>query len=490
VIEGLLLPLLLSAAPQAAIPSRPEELRFDELRFEVPDPSRFRRELPNGVLLYIARDSTFPLVSLRIQLRQGSYLEPGDKVGLAGLTGTLLRTGGTEKRDPAAFDEEVEFLAAGISAFGGDARSGANLDCITPVLDSAMDLFFEMLRRPRFDGGRLAVEKETILEAMRQRNDDPESILAREWDWLLEGETFYRSRRMTKAHLDAIQREDLVEFHRKYWRPENMILSVSGDIEEDAFAAKLEKYLADWPGEGAPAEWPPPQPVHQARPGAYHAEKDIPQGTVVLGHAVPRWSDWKNPERAALQIMDHILGGSGFTSRITKRIRSDEGLAYDAGSSFAFDSLGPGSFTVSFQSKNDTVALATSIAFEEIERIRSEPASEEEIALAKASLIETFPRRFESAAQIAGTYAGDAFIGRSHDYWKTWREQVQAVTADDVLQAAKKYLKPEEIVFLVVGKWDEIEKGDADGRASMTDLFAGRVTHLPTRDPLTLKADP
>ncbi len=488
-IEGLLLPLLLSSA-QAPIPARPEDLRFDELRFEVPDAARFHRELSNGVALYVAPDSTFPLVRLSIQLRQGSYLEPANQVGLAGLTGSLLRTGGTERLDPARFDEEVEFLAAGISAFGGDSRSGASLDCITPVLDSAIELFFEMLRRPRFDEGRLAVEKETLLEAMRQRNDDPENILAREWDWLLEGETFYRARRMTKEHLDAIEREDLVLFHQKYWRPENMILSVSGDVDPEKFAATIESYLAGWPGEGAPAAWPPPQPDYQPRPGAYHVEKDIPQGTVVFGHAVPRWTDWRNPERAALQIMNHILGGSGFTSRITKRVRSDEGLAYDAGSSFELDALGPGSFTVSLQSKNDTVALATSIALEEIARIREEPASEDEIALAKASLIGTFPRRFESAAQIAGTYAGDAFIGRSHDYWKSWRGQVQAVTADDVLRAAKKYLKPEAIVFLVVGKWDEIAPGDEGGRARMKVLFGGEVTHLPMRDPLTLTVIP
>jgi predicted Zn-dependent peptidase len=484
---GLLTSLFL--APQA-IPARPEALEFDELRFEVPDAARYRRELPNGILVYVAPDSTFPLVSLRIQLRQGSYLEPEDKVGLAGLTGSLLRSGGTSRLDPGAFDEEVEFLAAGISAFGGDSRAGANLDCITPVLDQAMDLFFEMLRTPRFDEARLEVEKENVLEAMRQRNDEAGDILSREWDWLLEGETFYRSRRMTKDHLDAITREDLVSFHESYWRPENMIVTVSGDVEESKILAKLESYLVAWPGSAAPAPWPPPQPDHEPRPGAYHVEKDIPQGTVVLGHAVPRWTDWENPERAALQIMDHILGGAGFTSRITKRIRSDEGLAYDASSSFGFDALGPGSFTVSFQSKNDTVALATAIALEEIERIRTEPASEEEIAIAKASLIETFPRRWESAGQIAGIYAGDAFIGRSHDYWKNWRSQVQAVTADDVLRVARKYLKPEAIVFLVVGKWEEIAPGDSGGRAKMKDFFGGEVTHLPLRDPLTLKGIP
>ncbi|HEY7699390.1 MAG TPA: pitrilysin family protein [Vicinamibacteria bacterium] len=484
-----LVPWLVASSPQT-IPARPEELRFDELRFDVPDPARYRHELSNGVPVYVAPDSTFPLVHIGIQLRQGSYLEPENRVGLAGLTGSLLRTGGTSRLDPGAFDEEAEYLAAGISSFGGDSRAGASLDCISPVLDPAMDLFFEMLRRPRFDGTRLAVEKENLLEAMRQRNDDPADILAREWSWLLEGETFYRSRRMTKDRLDAITRDDLVSFHEKYWRPENMIVTVSGDVDPARILAKLESYLANWPGKGASTEWPPPQPTHEPRPGAYHVEKDIPQGTVVLGHSVPRWTDWGSPDRAALQVMDHILGGSGFTSRITKRIRSDEGLAYDASSSFDFDALGPGSFTVSFQSKNATVALASKIALEEIERIRSEPASEEEIALAKASLIETFPRRFESAAQIAGTYAGDAFIGRSHDYWKSWRAQVQAVAAADVLGVARKYLKPEAIVFLVVGKWEEIGKGDPEGRASMKELFGGKVTHLPLRDPLTLKVLP
>jgi predicted Zn-dependent peptidase len=485
-----LLFLLLIQGATTPIPARPEELRFDELRFEVPDPARYRHRLSNGIPVYVAPDSTLPLVRIGIQLRQGSYLEPEDKVGLAGLTGSLIRAGGTERLEAGTFDEEAEYLAADISSFGGDSRAGASLQCITPVLDPAMDLFFEMLRRPRFDEARLAVEKENLLEAMRQRNDDPSDILAREWDWLLEGERFYRSRRMTEQHLQAISREDLVRFHQKYWRPENMIVTVSGDVDPEKILAKIDSYLRDWPGEGTRAEWPPPQPTHQPRPGAYHVEKDIPQGTVFLGHPVPRWTDWGNPDRAALQVMDHILGGAGFTSRITKRIRSDEGLAYDASSSFGFDALGPGSFTVSFQSKNGTVALAAKIALEEIARIRTEPASDEEIAIAKASLIETFPRRFESAAQIAGIYAGDAFIGRSHDYWKNWRPQVEAVTADDVLRVAREYLKPEAIVFLVVGKWEEIAPGDADGRASMKELFGGEVTHLPLRDPLTLKALP
>jgi zinc protease len=185
--------------------------------------------------------------------------------------------------------------------------------------------------------------------------------------------------------------------------------------------------------------------------------------------------------------MNHILGGSGFTSRIMKRVRSDEGLAYSAGSSFSFDPFQPGTFTVSFQSKNETVALAAKISLEEVRRIQEELVSDEELEIAKGSLIQTFPQRFDSAGQIASTFAYDAFIGRSHEYWQLWRPQVEAVTADDVRRVAQQHLKPDEVVLLLVGKWDEIAKGDSDGRATMADFFGGAVTHLPPRDPLTLE---
>ena len=159
------------------VPDRPEELIYDELSFEVPDGDGFRHVLSNGIPVYLAEDHTFPLVSLRVLLRQGSYLEPPDKVGLASLTGSMMRSGGTEKMTPDTFDEEVEFLASIISTFGGDSQAGASLRCITPELDASVDLFFDVLRTPRFDEGRLAIEKRSILEAMRQRNDDADGIL-------------------------------------------------------------------------------------------------------------------------------------------------------------------------------------------------------------------------------------------------------------------------------------------------------------------------
>ena len=472
------------------IPLRPEEIRFDKFDFVVPDGNDYRHELPMGTVVYVAEDHTLPLAHIRVILKVGSHLDPPNKVGLSSLVGTMMREGGTTSLPPDEFDEKTEFLAAQISSFGSDTQAGANLSTITPVLDESLDLFFEMLREPGFDEERLGIEKGNIMEAMKQRNDDPNSILRREWDSLFFGEDHFSSRRMTEANLNNIKRADLEKFHDKYWRPRNMLIVVSGDIDTDAFLEELEEQISKWTGTGADAKWPPPQPTHQVKPGLYHVEKDIPQGSVRIGHLVPQWTDWTNLDRAAIQVMDEILGAGGFSSRILQRVRSDEGLAYSAGARFEFNALGPGRFTIFYQSKSPTVALAAQIALEEVWRIQNELVSAEELELARNSLVEAFPRRFESARRITGIFATDEFVGRSHNYWVRWREQVSAVTTKDVQRVAQQYLAPENVVFLVVGKWGDIEPGDADDRASMKEFFEGQVTHLPLKNPLTLEKEP
>ncbi len=185
--------------------------------------------------------------------------------------------------------------------------------------------------------------------------------------------------------------------------------------------------------------------------------------------------------------MNDILGGGGFTSRLVKRIRSDEGLAYSAGSGFGISQYWPGTFSMSYQSKSETVAFAAQIALEEMNRIRDELVSEEELEVSKNSLIDAFPGNFDSAAAIANIYASDEYAGRPHGYWETYRDRARAVTREQVREVARKYLDPSKLVMLIVGNWDEIKPGDADGRASMAEFFEGNATELPLRDPLTME---
>jgi predicted Zn-dependent peptidase len=471
----------------SAIPERPEQLSFEPLEFEVPAAESFRHVLDNGVVVYVAEDPSLPLVDVAVRLDIGAYLEEPGQEGLTGLTGTMLRRGGAGTLSPEDFDERADFLAAQISSFAGSTRAVASLNCITPVFDEALDLFFTMLTEPRFDEARLKVEKGNLLESMRQRNDDAGDILAREWRWLMRGFGHFTGRLATKGSLEAISPEDLAAFHAAHWQPANMRVTVSGDVETEAVLERLEEHFAAFEGKGEEAPWPPPAPNHQPEPGLYYVEKDIPQAKVFIGHLGTRWEKWDDEDNYALLVMSHILGESGFTSRITKRIRSDEGLAYSARAVYDIGELLPGSFRISFQTKSRTVALASQIALEEVRRIREELVTPLELETAKSALTETLPQRFDSVERTIAAFAEDERLGRPHEYWSAWRDRVAGVDAEDVRRVAREYLKPERMVMLMVGRWDEIRPGDEDGRASMEAFGAESAVELPLRDPLTLE---
>jgi predicted Zn-dependent peptidase len=423
-----------------------------------------------------------------MNIRVGSFLEPAEKTGLAALTGAMMRTGGAANMTAEQFDERADFLAADLFSYVGESQGGASVNCLSSVLGPSLDLLFDMLRAPRFQQDRVDIEKSSRLEEMKQRNDDAGDILNREWSWLLYGEAHFSSRQATKQALDSITREDMADFHHKYWRPQSMILSVAGDVNTRRVLADLEKRFAGWNVQGPAVGWPPPASTFTPKPGLYHVEKDIPQGKVYIGQLSTKWDRYDNPDNYALMVMNDILGGGGFTSRITKKVRSDEGLAYSAGSRYNIGTYYPLDYRVSFQSKNPTVALAAKLSLEEVVKLKGEKVSADELKTAKGSFIDAYPRNFDSPARVAGLFAADEYMGRPHSYWVNYRDNIRKVTADDVQRVAKKYLAdPDKVVFLVVGKWSEIENGDANHRATMQEFFGGQVVNLPLRDPLTLK---
>ena len=483
-------PALAAPAKKApAIPPRPEQLAYGPLKFEVPDAASYRHDLPDGVVAYVVPDHSLPLVKITLLLRTGGYREAPGHPGVAALTAAMMRQGGTERMTPEEFDQRADFLAASLSSSASPTGATVGLDVLSSALDEGLALLFDMVRRPRFDAARLAVEKGKLLEAMKQRNDDAGDILDREWDWLMYGADHFTSHRLTEAELAAISRQDLVDFHQRTYGPQKLVLAISGDVEPETVLAKIEQGLAGWSA-AEPAPWPPEGPRFEPRPGLYHVEKDIPQGKVAIGHRSVQWRSFDDPEMYALMVMNDIYGGSGFTARLMKRVRSDEGLAYGAYSSYDIGFFWPTAFDITFASKNETVAFAASLALEELDRIRNEKVTAEELAVSKASFIDSFPRSFESPARVARLFAADEVLGRPHDYWTHFRDRIRAVTAEQVQEAAQKYLHPDRLVMLVVGKWSEIAPGDPQGRAKMAQFFGGAATPLPLRDPLTLEPRP
>jgi predicted Zn-dependent peptidase len=478
---ALLFPLYAHAQ---AIPDSPEALRFTPIRFEPPAARDHRVVLKNGIVAFIREDRALPLVNIAVTIRTGSWLEPADKPGVAGLTGAQMRRGGTASLSAEALDERLDFLAAQVSTGIGDTAASASLNCLKDNLDESLKLFVEVLRKPRFQEDRLALAKEQALQAMKKRNDESSDIEAREWGVLLLGEGHFTNRFSTDASVRAITRADLVEFHRRYFYPANMILAVSGSFSRDEIVRKLEAAFAGWPSPrlavpGVPAEIAP-----QA-PGLYRIQKDVNQGRVSIGlTGVLRTS----PDIYALEVMNEILGGSGFTSRITRTVRSNEGLAYSAGSGIGFGVYYPGRFRASFQSKSRSVAYATELVFQEIRRMRDELVTAEELETIKNSLVESFPSNFASAAQVVGTFAGDEYTHRDPAFWSTYRDRIRAVSREEVQRVARQYLVPEKMTVLVVGDQKEIDLGDPKHPVKLQALApGGRETTLSTRDPLTMK---
>ncbi len=475
--------LLMSAMVGAAdIPDRPEKLTFPELSYELPDVTGMRFELANKTPVYAAPDRQLPLVNVVVYFRGGAYLEPAGKEGLASIAGETWRTGGAGDRTASELDEELDFLAADLSTRIDQVIGSVSLNVLSKDLDTAMGLLMDVLTRPRFQADRFDKAKLNLIQDMRMRNDSLAGIEMREWNRLIYGDDYWINRLPTQASVGAITADDCRQFVTSLVRTGNVFLAVSGDFESDAMRALLEKTIGTLPS--LEREVPTvPQPSNTPEPGVYAVNKeDVNQGHVRLGHLGYRMGHADEP---ALRALNNILGGGGFTSRITKRVRSDEGLAYDARSALPFPSTFPGTFSASFQSKSSTCAYAAEITRGLIEEVRAEPVTDEELETAINYYVEVFPRYFESAAATVSVFALDEVLRRPEGYWATYRENMSSLTTADLLEAAKQRLHPHRLVILVVGNIEEIVAGHPDHDARFTDF--GPIHRLPLRDPMTLE---
>lgn len=481
-------PATTKATAQAAstLPAHPRELKFSPLDFAPPKAEKYRHVLSNGVVAYLVEDHDLPLINVSVLVRTGSYLDPAGKEGLAALVGSQIRSGGTTSKTAEQFDEEADFLAAQISSFITDTQGSATLNCLTKDIDAGLALFFDLLKNPGFQADRLSLAKTQTLQQMERRNDNTDAIEAREWNRLMRGEDHFSSKFSTKKSIESITRDDLIAFHKQYYHPGSFLFAVSGDFKTSEMIAKLEAAMKGWEANKTPVP-EVPKPSFTPQPGVYVVHKaDVNQGRVSMGHL---GSMRDNPDSYALSIMNDILGGGGFTSRILVRVRSDEGLAYSAGSGFGLGVYYPGVFRATFQSKSPTVAQAADIVLEEIRRIRTTKVTKEELETAINFAIETFPRFFATAGQIAQTFAQDEYTKRPKDYWEKYRERIKGVTADDVLRVAQKYLDPEKLAILIVGNIDDIGKGDPDKPQYSIQKLAkdGSLHRIPLPNPLTME---
>ena len=482
-----------SSVHSDSIPSHPRDIRYPQRAADLPSIENRRVVLASGPVVYLAPDHTLPLVEISMALPVGTFLDPQDHAGLAFVTGGQLRRGGAGDLDAEKFDDRVDDLGVKIDTLAGSSRSGASLSVPSWALEDGLDILFAMLTSPRFQEDRLEVARSNLLESMSRRNENALDVLDREWSWLMYGEQHFTTHPLTPQGLNAIDHHDLASFHRKFWRPERMILAISGDFEREPILASLEARFGRIDPNGQSDQtsyWPPPSPPPGSGPGLFHYEFDAPQAKVIVGHRFPSLLDWQSPDRFTIEVVAEILGGRGAISRIAGRLRTAEGLVYRASVSLDPGHLWPGELQIFFDTKNSSVARAVELLIEEVERIRTEPVHPRELEVVKQSLLARLRLRFDTAEEVAGYFAEDELLGRPHEYWQMYIDSVLEVSVADVQRAAASFLRPPSFSYLVVGRWREISAGAPAEESTLEAITGHRVTHLAARDPFTLEGQP
>ena len=406
-----------------------------------------REKLPNGLVWLFSEQSGLPLVTLRLLVKAGTLQDPPGQEGLANLTASLLLSG-TKKRSATQIAQELDFLGAKLGAGGGDDFAEVSLTVLKKDLAAGLDLFQDILLHPAFAPQEVRRKVAEIRASLKSDEDEPMVVAARTFNKDLFGAFPYGYPiRGTQEGLAAITPKALREFHRRYYRPNNAILSVAGDLNLDEARKWVTQIFGPWPTGAIPALKLPPIPRLNARQVVV-VNKDISQANIILGNlGISR----ANPDFYALQVMNYILGGGGFASRLLDNIRVNRGLAYSVHSGFS-PGLEPGPFAVTLETKNPSSAEAVEQVLAEMQRIRKEPVTPAELSDAKSYLIGSFPRKMDSLAKRAWLMGYVEFYGLGLDYPWRYPDLIQNLTPADIQRVAEKYLHPDKYLLVVVGK--------------------------------------
>jgi zinc protease len=405
---------------------------------------------PGGLKAWLVEEPSIPFVALDISFRGGASLDAADKRGAINLMTALLEEG-AGSMDAREFARAAEGLASSFGFSVDDDELNVSARFLTENQDASVALLKEALQNPSFDADAVERVRGQVLSSIRSSAKDPGDIARKTMDELLYGGHPYGSSlNGTVETVTALTRDDLVAAHRDVLARDRIFIGAAGDITPQALGLLLDELLGGLPETGA---------LLPAR-----AEVDVPSGVTVVDFATPqsvalfaqKGIAQKDDDWFAATVMNHILGGGSFESRLMAEVREKRGLTYGVYSYLVPMDLAE-TYQGSVSSANDRIAEAISVIRDEWRKMAENGATQQELEDAKTYITGSYPLRFDGNQQIAGILVGMQMLGLPIDYIATRNDKVDAVTLEDVRRVAGELLDPEGLTFVVVGQPEGLE---------------------------------
>ena len=471
-ISGWVVLVQALAAQQALDRTKPPTPgRTPELRV----PQWTKTALGNGAELRVSEKHDLPLVSLSLTFLGGAQqFEPANRTGLAGVTAAMMSEG-TTTRDGDALSNALQLLGTSVSVSVGGESGSMSFVSTAGKFDQTLAILADMLLNPTFPAASLERIRGQRLVALEQGKAQPGFIASRVYPRVLYGTDHPYGRFTTEESIKTITRDDVVSFHRTYFRRGRALVTVVGDVKTADVKATVEKAFAAWTRGGDRPAFDYPAVPAREKTTIYLVDKPgAAQSTVAIGHPGPPRN---TPDYFALQVMNTMLGGM-FQSRLNANIREEKGYSYGVGSGFGYGK-GPGAFTADGDVVSDKTGEALIEFMKELRGILgARPVTDDELQTAKDSLVQRLPATFASVASINNALATIWIQGLPDDYYEQYARAVATVTKDDVLRVAKKHLDVDRLAIVIVGDRASIEQPlKATGIAPITILdIEGRPT--------------
>ena len=403
--------------------------------------------LSNGIKVFLLQDDELPLINLQAMIKTGSVYEPADKIGLADITGAVLRTGGTKNHTGDEIDEILESIAAHVETWIGETSGGASMSVLKQDIDTGLDILADILMNPVFNEDKIELAKVEHRSVIARRNDQVNNIARREFNKLVYGPESVYARTTEYATINNINRDDLIKFYQQFYHPNNVRIAVWGDFKNKDMISKLEKVFKGW--KKVDMNIPPaPEVDYTYRQTVNLIKKeDVNQTNIFIGHI---GGERDEPDYFPMILANRILG-IGFTSRLVKNVRSRLGLAYSVFGVYTADYDHKGILYIGCQTKSESTVKAIRAMLEEVKKMTENEVTDEELAVAKDSYLNSFVFNFDSKGEIVRRLMTYDYYGYPSDFLMKTKESIENVTKADILRVSKKNLKYDAMQILAVG---------------------------------------